>query len=1020
GAPAPAPAELRAHLARTLPDYMVPAAFVALDALPLTENGKLDRRALPAPGDAGAAVDADRYAPPRTAAEAAMAAAWSEALGVERVGIDDNYFALGGDSIRSVGVVAAARRRGLPLSIPHLYRHQTVRALADAGLADAPSDAPGAAPEPFALLDPAERAALPDDVEDAYPVSRVQLGMLYHTARDPASLVYHEVLGYRVHAPFDEGALREALRRVAARHPLLRTSFDLAAAPEPVQRVHREAEIPLEVADLRHLDAATQDAWMDREKARGFDWTAAPLVRFHAHRLADGVFRLVLVEHHVVLDGWSVATLITELLRVYAAVREGRPDPVGAPPAARFRDFVALERRAIASAGSRDFWRSVVDDAPAAALPPRDGDDSPPSDDAPCVVVELAEEVAAGLGRVAAGAGVPLKTVLLAAHLRVLALLGGSDDVVTGYVTNGRPETEDGERVLGLFLNTVPLRVRMAGETWLDLVRRAWEAEAALLPHRRFPLAEIVREAGGRAPFETAFNFVHFHVYGALAGSEARVESDRFFQKTELPLMTNASVNPTTGALRLRLEYDPARLGEGQARALGGWYRRALAALAARPEARWDADTLLGDAEEARLLRLGAGPAPEHEDALLPDAFARQVRLTPDAVAVACGGASLTYRELGARANRLGQYLRRRGVGPEVRVGIHLERSPELLVAVLGVLQAGGAYVPLDPAYPTERLSYLADDAGIAVLLTHTELPVPPGVQVVSLDAARAEIDAMPAERPGGAIDPRSLAYVLYTSGSTGRPKGVAVEHAGLRAYLAWAARAYPGASSAVHSSLSFDLTVTSLFVPLLHGGRVELVAGGDAVEGLAERIERGGRLGLLKLTPTHLRVLGERLEDRADGGGAECLVVGGEALLGEQLEFWSRRFPRTVLVNEYGPTETVVGCCTHARALAETRAGPVPIGRPAPGVALYVLDASGRLVPEGVPGELYIGGAQVARGYLGRPGLTADRFVADPFSAVPGARMYRTGDRARWRGDGTLEYLGRLDAQVKVRGFRI
>jgi microcystin synthetase protein McyA len=705
---------------------MVPAAFVALDALPLTENGKLDRRALPAPGEAGTAVAADRYAAPRTPAEAALAEAWREVLGVERVGIDDNYFALGGDSMRSVGLVAAARRRGLPLSIPHLYRHQTVRALADAGLADAPADAPDAAAGPFALLDPAARAALPGDVEDAYPVSRVQLGMLYHTARDPASLVYHEVLGYRVHAPFDEAALRKALRRVAARHPLLRTSFDLAAAPEPLQRVHRAAEVPLEVADLRHLDAAAQDAWMDREKARGFDWTVAPLVRFHAHLLADGVFRLVLVEHHVVLDGWSVASLMTELLRVYAAVREGRPDPVGAPPAARFGDFVALERRAIASAESRAFWRSVVDDAPAAALPPPDGADAPPPDDAPSLVVELAGEVADGLGRVAASAGVPLKTVLLAAHLRVLALLGGSGDVVTGYVTNGRPETEDGERVLGLFLNTVPLRVRMAGGTWLDLVRRAWAAEAALLPHRRFPLAEIVREAGGRAPFEAGFNFVHFHVYDALAGSGVRVESDRFFQKTELPLMTNASVNPATGALRLRIEYDPARLGEAQARALGGWYRRALAALAARPEAPWNADGLLDDAEEARMRLLGAGPSPEHDDALLPDAFARQARLTPDAVAVACEGASLTYRELDARANRLGRYLRRRGVGPEARVGVHLERSPELLVAVLGVLKAGGAYVPLDPAYPTERLSYLVEDAGVVVLLTHAGLPVPP------------------------------------------------------------------------------------------------------------------------------------------------------------------------------------------------------------------------------------------------------------------------------------------------------
>ncbi|HEU4881191.1 MAG TPA: amino acid adenylation domain-containing protein, partial [Longimicrobium sp.] len=1053
GCDAPASIDLRAHVAATLPDYMVPAAFVAMDALPLTGNGKLDRRALPAPEGADGAHAAEAYTAPSTPAQAALAEVWQEVLGVERVGIDDNYFALGGDSIRSVRVVAAARRRGVELSIAEMFRHQTVRALADAAApagAEAPSLEAAETLEPFALLDPEARRALPDDVEDAYPASQVQLAMLYHTERDPGSLVYLNLNGYRVHTRFDKAAMRQALDRLAARHPVLRTSFDLAAAPEPVQRVHRQVELPLEVADLRHLDADEQNAWFDRERGRGFDWSRAPLMRFHVHLLSDDAFRLVLAEHHALLDGWSVASLMTELLRLYLALRDGTADPTGAPPAACFRDFVALERRAVASPGSRAFWRGVVDDAPVAELPPRQGA-AEALDEAPYLWVDLPAETAEGLRRVADGEGVPLKTVLLAAHLRVLALLGGGTDVVTGYVTSGRPEADGGDRALGLFLNTVPLRVRMEGATWRELLRRTWAAEEALLPHRRFPLAEMVNGTGARVPFEAAFNFTHFHVYDALGADGVRLEGDRFFQKTELPLTANASVDPATGTLRLRLEYDPALLGQAQVRAAGGWYARALAALAGGPDARWDADGLLDGEEAARLARLSAGPPAE--DAFLPlhERFAAQARRTPEAAAVRMEGATLTYAQLDARANRVARHLRGLGVGPEVRVGIHLERGPELAAALLGVLKAGGAYVPLDPAYPAERLGFMLADSGLAVLLTRggaDALAVPDGVHVVDLDAARARIDAERAEPVESGVHPRALAYVLYTSGSTGRPKGVAVEHAGLSSYLAWAARTYPGGGSVVHSSLSFDLTVTSLFVPLMCGGCVEMVAETDAVERLARRLEEPGRIGMLKLTPTHLRALGELLDRGAAGGGAECLVVGGEALLGEQLEFWSRRFPDTTLVNEYGPTETVVGCCIDVRALRDAGAGRIPIGRPVPGMRLYVLDAAGRPVPAGVPGEMYIGGAQVTRGYLGRPGLTAERFLPDP-SAEPGARMYRTGDRVVWtessaevrecvsadadqasassRTDalthsrtGVLDYLGRLDEQVKVRGHRI
>jgi amino acid adenylation domain-containing protein len=1029
GTAAPDPAELRAQLADVLPDYMVPAAFVALDHLPLTENGKLDRRALPAPEEAGGAVAAAAYASPETAAEQELAEVWREVLGVERVGADDNYFALGGDSIRSVRLVAAARRRGLSLSIPLIYRHQTVRALAAAAGAADRSARPANPPAgPFALLDPAARSRLPDDVEDAYPASRVQLAMLYHTERDPASLAYHEVIAYRVSERFDEAAMREALRRVAGRHPLLRTSFDLAAAPEPIQRVHRRVEIPLEVTDARGLDAEARDAWMEREKARGFDRAVAPLLRFHAQILADDAFRLVLVEHHVVLDGWSVATLVTELLRAFVSLRDGVEDPAGALPATRFRDFVALERQAVASAESRAFWRRMLDGAPAASLPPREGDAAPRPDDAPSLLLELPAEVAAGLGRVAAGAGVPLKTVALAAHLRVLAMLSGCDDVVTGYVTSGRPETEDGERVLGVFLNTVPLRLELPRGTWLELVRHTWAAEEALLPHRRFPLAEIVREAGGRAPFEVGFNFVHFHVYDALAAAGVRLEADRFFQKTEMPLVAGVSVNPATGALRLRLEYDPTRLSGAQVRAVGGWYTRALAALATRPEARWDADGLVDEAEAPRPRWLGAGPAVEHAWQALSRTFERQARLTPHAVAVVLDReAPLTYRELDQRANRLAHHLRRIGVGPEVRVGVCLERGPELVVALLGVLKAGGAYVPLDPAYPAERTAFVLDDSAVPVVLTRSGLTAglpARGARIVRVDEEAEALAAGPLHAPPGAPHPESAAYVLYTSGSTGRPKGVVVSHGALGAHAAAAAAAYglgPGDRVLVFAAISFDPSLEQLLAPLVAGAAVAFR--GARPWSPAELADAVERLGLTVVNPPTAYWHALAADDAARRrlrARVRLVVAGGEALQPATVVAWHRDPGAGELANAYGPTEGVVTATLHPTRAGDGEGGRVPIGTTLGGRVARVLDTRMCPVPDGVPGELCLGGPVLARGYQGLPGLTAERFVPDPYAAAPGARLYRTGDRARRRADGTLEYLGRLDEQVKVRGFRV
>ncbi|HEX8245061.1 MAG TPA: amino acid adenylation domain-containing protein, partial [Longimicrobium sp.] len=589
-------------------------------------------------------------------------------------------------------------------------------------------------------------------------------------------------------------------------------------------------------------------------------------------------------------------------------------------------------------------------------------------------------------------------------------------EVVTGYVTSGRPETADGERVLGLFLNTVPLRVEMAGGTWLELLRRTWAAEEALLPHRRFPLAEIVREAGGGTLFESSFNFNHFHVYDALAAAGVRLQVDRSFHKTEVPLLANALVNPVTGALRMRLEYSAARLADAQADRIGGWYARALAALAAAPEARWDADGLLDEGEVALLLRWGAGPAAEPARCAVHHLFERQAARTPDAVAVVHEETSLTYRELNERANRLAHALRRRGVGPESRVGLHLARGPELPAAMLAVLKAGGAYVPMDPAYPPERLGFMLADTGVAVLLTQEAtragLPAAPATEVLVVDRLRDELAGEPAEDPEGGALPESTAWVIYTSGSTGRPKGVMIEHRSAVVLLHWLRGLVPDEERRAvlgSTSISFDVSVAEIFGTLCWGGTLHLVENAlslaalppDAgilrasmVPGAAAELLRQGRI------PPSLRSLG----------------LGGEAVPASLARQLHALGTLERVENLYGPTEdTTYSTCW----IIPPETEGVRIGRAVAGTQAYVLDARLALVPRGARGELYLAGQGLARGYLDRPALTAERFLPCPWGP-PGSRMYRVGDQVRWTADGELEYLDRLDHQVKIRGFRV
>jgi amino acid adenylation domain-containing protein len=1013
GGAAPGRDDLRRALKERLPKYMIPAVFVQLEALPRLSSGKIDRRALPASAPSTSAPAT--LAAPRTPMEQALASIWAEVLGVGAVGIHDNFFLCGGDSIRSIRVAAIARERGIHLSLPQLFEHQTIAELA-AALGASEGHAEEARLAPFGLLSEADRRKLPPDVEDAYPLATLQRGMLYHLALEPGSRLYHNVDTFHLRAQLDLERLQEAVDRLVARHPVLRTGFEFGAFDEPLQLVHRAAHAPLEVVDLRGLSAGEQraalEAWIEQEKTRHFDIGKPPLIRFQVHRYGEGSFQFSVPHHHAILDGWSIGSLCVELLTDYLASLRGNASTPA--PTSLYRDFVALERRAMASDAARSFWATKLREHPFTPLPR--WAERPPRAASQYMElpVPIPPDVVGGLRRLSREAGAPLKSVLLAAHLEAMRLLSGQPDVMTGIVANGREETRDGDRVLGLFLNTVPLGARLPDGTWVDLVREALRAERELLPFRRYPMAELQKQQG-RALFEAMFNFTNFHIASGVERLEGlEIVEASSFTRQSFPLAANFDLDPSNAErLSLTLAYDAAEISDPQAEEIGGYYRRILDAMTRASGSRRDPGALLSDAERQKLVRAWNDTALDFpRDACIHELFEAQAARCPDAVAVVFGERELTYGELNRSANRLAHHLRSLGVGPEVRVGICVERSMEMVIGLWAILKAGGAYVPLDPGYPEERLTLLLADARAPVLLTSRSLAekLPQhGATLVLLDAPLADARG---EDPPRVARPENVAYVIYTSGSTGRPKGVLIMHANVVAFSSWARRAFAAddlAGVLAATSICFDLSVFELLTTLCCGGRVILAS--SALE--LPDLPRAGEVRLLNTVPSAMAAL---LRSGRLPTSIRTVNLAGEPL-SEALAAQVHALPHVErLFNLYGPSETT----TYSTWTAVPRGDRPAIGRPIGNTQVYVLDPGLSLVPIGVTGELYIGGDGVARGYLDQPRLTAERFLPDPFRAEPGARLYRTGDLARFRAGGELEFLGRRDDQVKIRGYRI
>ncbi|MFJ5885575.1 amino acid adenylation domain-containing protein [Kitasatospora cineracea] len=1031
------PAALAGHLGRRLPAYLVPSAVVVLEALPMTANGKLDRAALPAPA---AAAPAGGRAP-LEGREEILAGLFAETLGLPRVGADDNFFALGGNSLLATLLVGRIRSAlDTEAQIRTLFEHPTVAALAaalrDAGRPARPALRRG--PRPARL-----------------PLSPAQQRLWFLHRLDGPSATYHVPFAVRLAGPLDVDALRLACHDVVERHAALRTVFPSGpdgpsgpgSASGPVQRIVPGAEVrlPFAVEDVEPGKCADRVA---AAIAEPIDVEREVPLRVVLLREAADAHVLVLVVHHIAADGSSLAPLFRDLGAAYRARLAGGA-PGWAPLPVDYADYTLWQRELLGAEDDPEslvsrqlaFWRGALAGLPERIELPCDRPRPPGARHDGATHHFAVDAATAGRITALARAGRCSEFMVLQAALALLLHRhGAGEDVPLGTAVAGRTDEATADLV-GFFVNTLVLRTDLSGDpTFRELLDRVKEFDLAAYAHQDVPFERLVEllnpaRADHHPLFQTML-VLQNHSPAApaeLPGLAVRpVPVDLGASKFDLSFTFVAAPDGTgpdgAGGLLATVDYATALFDADTVRALAERLVRLLRAVTDDPGLPLHAYPVLDPAERARLERWGTGPAAE-PPAAFPELFARQLRRTPDAPAVRDPRTTLTYRQLDARAGALARRLTALGVGPEDRVAVALPRDSGLAVALLAVLKAGAAYLPLDPGYPAARLAYMLADAAPRLLLTTPEVHAGlPGSAVPHLypDGADDGTGGAADPSPGPAVDPAHPAYVIYTSGSTGRPKGVVVTHRGIAALAGTQRerlRAGDGSRVLQLASVSFDAAFWELCMGLLSGACLELDTREALLPGpaLAARVREHG-ITHLTLPPAALAVLPA---DSLPAG--TTLVLAGETCPPTLARAWA---PGRFLVNAYGPTETTV-CATMsgfrpagALSAGEQSAGElperaVPIGVPVDGTRVRVLDARLSPVPPGVVGELYVSGEGLARGYLGRPGLTASRFVADPAGA-PGERMYRTGDLARWRRDGQVEYVGRADEQVKLRGFRI
>ncbi|TDO73427.1 surfactin family lipopeptide synthetase A [Flavobacterium chryseum] len=1029
--------DLKNYLKDLLPGYAVPAHFITLSGFPATPNGKIDTKALLEIGDSDNRTGED-YVAPQTEEEIALVNIWQTVLDKEKIGVNDRFFDLGGDSIKVLKIVNGIyNEMRLEISISDVYTYANISKLADfiihnkKSLDSRKAESTEARKDVVNYIDAIKNSVLEsldqnksEAIEDLYPMSDIQKGMVYESLLYEGTSIYHDqIINQRQFVNFDISVFRLAMQLMVNKHEILRTGFNMHDYEQEVQIVYKNIEIPVVYQNLSHLDSLKEKeqvigAFLQSELAKPFDLTSIPLFRMAAFNIGDDMIVFVSQCHHAIIDGWSDSMLLTELNNLYLNLLEDitfKPEKIKAS----YKNYVIEHEIDKKDTEIQSFWKEELQDSSKLNI----FTNTPVSSIYGNI---LSENEVSELKLLASNSGTTVKEVSLSAYLYMLSILNADPDVVTGLVTNNRPSCEDGDKILGCFLNTIPLRFAINYEvTVKDFILEVQHKLIALKKYERLSLLQIAslsdnQQSNENPFFDVYFNYVDFYTYNKIK-SEIKENSNPDKEEESVSLIgankTNTfldfNVNTTGDLYHASLSLTKILKSGLTVEQVNDLYFSILRSFIASPHQLLKSVDYLGAKEKHTLLHEFNDTKHEFpSETTLGELFIKQVKNTPDKIALVFQQKEFTFAELNEKSNQLAHYLKANyTLGANDLIAVALPRSEWMITAILAIHKIGGAYVPIDPKHPQDRIDYIVQDSASALII---DAKVLGEFQAVAENYSNENLTLI--------NKPTDVAYVLYTSGSTGNPKGCILEHSGVVNRIQWMWEAFDYTNQDVilqKTTFTFDVSVWEIFMPLCWGTKMVLCSDEDvSIPQNIETLIKNHKVTCLHFVPSMLDVFIDSLfyeaYDFSNLSSLKQVITSGEALQLNTVKKWYEKL-ETPIQNLYGPTEASIDVTYYTTSKQDT---VIPIGKPVWNTSIYILDANNNLVPIGCSGEIYLAGTGLARGYLNRPELTAEKFVANPFA--PGEKMYKTGDIGKWTSDGNIIYAGRNDNQLKIRGFRI